>query len=169
MAANFILETAFVGQINIDFCDGFPNDFAGQLEKQLMVKYLGYELYAAIVETPLSEKYTELMGGIEWTDGANYVRYNEGMTSVLNHLFYYFYMKEQRSKQTPSGIVEDFQVDGQAYDSIGMTDKCNRAWNIALTNYGGVVDYINFKNSEITDYYLHFIPGNIDTVNAWGI
>lgn len=165
---NFILEAAFVGQIDLSFCAAFPLDFAAQQEEQIMIKLLGYHLYSLTVEFAIDLRYVALMEGAEWTDSAGVVRKHEGITLIADYMFYYHWVKELQGEQTGKGMIEPF-TDGGEPSLKQLNEKAVRNYAIAEVWYQQTIDYINFKNSETADYYAEFQPMTIEKVNTLGI
>ena len=87
---------------------------------------------------------------------------------ILKYLFYYFWVKELQGEQTAKGMVEPYTDEGvMSYKQLNS--KAVRAYRIAEEYYKQTVAYIDFKNSEESEYYENFQRAEIEKVNTWGI
>jgi len=166
---NFIQESDFVGQIELVYCDGFPLDFAAQVEAQEMEKLLGYHLYALAKAAPTTKKYDDLLNGTTWTDADGVVKKHEGIIKIVAYLFYYQYVRDLIAKITSGGLVIPINDEGEPTKQ-GLTLKAVRAYAIAAEYYQKTIEFIYFKNDETADYYEEFQPFEmVLNTNTWGI
>lgn len=138
-----------------------------QLQKELMLKLLGNNLYAELDATPTPAKWTELI-----TAGTTYYTYNgykykyPGLARMIACYCYVKWNDIETTSPTPQGETRSTSTNGDAAYNFG---KQVRIWNECQRLYYEVVNYINYKNYETTDYFADFIYEEFEMANSFGI
>lgn len=174
----FISIDDFVGDLNLDFGnEGFDNNMAAKIEKEILIMCFGFQLYTAIIsdldenDDPQSTKYDYLINGIEagYTDSSGYLQRLEGAKEMLKHFFYCEFLSDRQTHHTSTGIVEAASVNAvQSYD--GLNKKYVRAYNLGVDYFNQLRDYILYQNSvEGEDFYENFEYEQLKYSNTLGI
>lgn len=177
-APYFIAEDQFIGQIQLDLGDFNKfSDFSTQVEKNYLIKLLGWQLYYALISDldvsnePQTEKYIELVNGIAagYEDGSGVYRELAGIKIMLPYFFYYDYIKDVQSHNTEIGDYE-LQATNSTKSVFERNDRMINAYEIGRNYYIQLIEFIEYKNSvEGSIYYENFEYTELEILNVFGI
>lgn len=155
---NFLTISDFEGLImipenNVDTTDADFNAVVSQVQKDILLELLGYELYKTFElglsePTPL-EKWTNLRDGAELTQTINssdYLIKFEGVKEMLKgFVFFYF----QRRNIVSSGREGNYIIEGESRKPVNFNTQLSEQYNNSLRLYGfdWDMDFCNYQNS----------------------
>lgn len=177
-APYFLSTDQFIGTIEVSFSDyNVFSDMATEIEEDILVDLLGYELYLALVadldasNDPQTQKYIDLVDGIAagYTGSDGVMHRLKGIIAMLPYLYYYYHVENVQSHTTEVGDIE-ISVTNSEKSIAARNKRAVRAWNKGLVYYRELVDFINYKNDEEgDDYYENFDNTVLDDQNTFGI
>jgi hypothetical protein len=167
---NLIAYTDFTGDLNLDFGTGGQSQivyYIAELQKELLTKLFGRNLYAFLDSIEGGAKLTELTN-----PGTNYYEYNAekwlypGLKRMLACYVYFKWQNLEWSTSTTEGETVSTSANGVLVENTG---KQVRIWNEMRRLYYEVINYIQYKNSGDPTYFDGFKFEDIEEINIFGI
>jgi len=135
------------------------NNFITKIEKEVLISFLGYDLYKAFIEgleagSP-EQKWLDLRDGCEYQvedENGNdvYVQWiglmNTEKKSMLAYFVYYFWMRLSQTTNTPSGEFKTVDENNVAPPNSLYNQKVVSAYNKGCDLYG--VDLTCYSSSD---------------------
>ena len=155
-------KTYFIGEINIPTDNTvYTNklqvyiDFA---QSKYLQKALGYELYKAFIAelpTPISDRFTNLLNGVEFTNASGkLVRWtglkNDEKESFLAYFAAYEY--SINSQHTTTGNGQTGQKFENSMKVSPIEFQC-QAYNLGIDHYNLLLEYLAANNDIYEEYY----------------
>jgi hypothetical protein len=159
MAAQYLTKAHFTGMLKIDFgnYDNF-DDIATFVENKYMTKLFGVHLRETV----------SLESGQSYQDGDTWKEHH-GTTEMLKYFFFYEFMTKVQNDIARTDKIEEVY----SYSVSGQRDRMNFMitgnWNIAVTYYNELVDYVNYLIDEGSTDYEGFDPESLEKVNVLGV
>lgn len=162
-------ETAFVGEIKIDF--GAFSDFdsfAQQIQDEYLKLLMGFELWYDYEQNITDAKYVTLNDGIpEGYDDNGTQRELKGIISMLPYFFYFRYQTDLQTFQSTLGDYQPLIENAGKPETKGtLVKKQVNAYNKGVAMYLQLVNYIQIEGETV---YEGFNPTILDTENTYGI
>jgi len=130
---SLIDKTYFVKDINIP--DSDYSDLTAVIvkyEKEILIKLLGYELYALVAAydvTTSPQRIKDIVEGKEYTVGSYIVKWN-GLTNTdkVSLIAYYVYYWWTRNQATLTGSIGEIKPKSENSNNASLIQKSTNAW-----------------------------------------
>ena len=128
--------------------------FIDRVQRKYLEKIFGYELYSLFIAelpTPTSQRFTDILNGVEYTDGSGILQKWEGLVnseleSFLAYFAYYEYSKANQMQESSTGNTQQSFENSNIMSAIG---KQTYAYNEGVKLYYKLYD---FMLANETDY-----------------
>lgn len=155
MPKNITTKDNYIGFTNLVISDviesGF-NEFAFEVEKDILRGLLGDETYNELISDldannlPQTQKFIDLVNGKTYTDNNGDVTLFLGVRKMLTYFVYCVWKKEDMYSDSDLGTIQT-----RSSNSIKTSEKivnriANARWNIG----------VDFFNNEVYDYLLFY-------------
>lgn len=145
-------DTYFIREISIPTDnDNYLNKLNSQIEwveKRYLEKALGYELYSlfnAELPTPTTQRYIDILDGVEYTSDTtgrlekwNGLK-NTNKDSFLAYFTYYYYLENAKTSASGQGTTSN---QFQNSEKISPNFKQVLAYNLAVEGYNKLYDFM---------------------------
>jgi len=159
MSLPILTPSDFTGPLRISqnqFADDRLALYITEWESYYLRCLLNDEAYNEILaQSPLEEKYTDLINGATWTDSDGDIRVSTGLINVLKHFVYYRYMADNWLN-TPVGITQNKNENStRATDGMNaaiIKNKHNRGVDIWLNEVLPFISEYQDLRQDITGF-----------------
>lgn len=147
----FIDSTYFVGEINIPDAalDSSLTQAISQYEREILISLLGYKLYAFLIadctnNVPATQKYLDLVNGVEFTQNYNGVDIllkwnglkNTDLQSLIAYYVFYKYVERDTTRLKGSGVSMQTSNQQEQWVRVSPVDKMLNARDRMRQLYG---------------------------------
>ncbi|MDX5586503.1 MAG: hypothetical protein QNK20_16575 [Aureibaculum sp.] len=147
-----------------DFKETDIQDYINTLEEQYIRQLLSDEAYHDIsTQNPLSQKYIDLIDGVNWVDDCDVKRINKGLKEVLKYFIYYHYVGDNFA-QTVTGNNSMPSSENAVHLANGKnTQIANNRYNRGLDLYTCDIAPFVVEN----DYKSTTVVNSIDNTGTY--
>lgn len=154
--SNLINPSFFVGDINIPNTSKLEvaeslNVFISKYEKDLLIKMLGYSLWKSYDTDPTTERFVNLINGVDEWRGLVYDISDTVKGSVIAYYVYCWWLKDKQTWNSGIGVV---RPKGDQVDVMPIHIKMVDAWNTCSSIVGEFISYM----SDSDDIYPEWNP-----------
>ena len=161
----YIEKTSFVGllQLDLNSYTGF-DAYADQIQEQILLDLLGYEVYKDMEATPTEQKYIDLLDGVEYTDATGVLRKVAGIKTMLPYFFYFYYSRDVQSYNSTLGEFDSLAENATGSLRGRLNSKIINNFNKGVAYYYQLSAYMEFAGT-----YTGYETKVKTTMNVWGI
>lgn len=150
---------------NIDY-----QSYIDKHEPIILRKILGYALYKAFIaglaESTVLQKWTDLQGGVEYTDGSDVLQRYDGIYEIIANYVFVQIVSDKQSYMTDMGIKWGASDNAEPFNPrykqvYAQNDMYDRA--IVLD------EFINVTNNASADTYADYLPETQTKGNVFNI
>lgn len=148
--------TGYVGISSNQFKEENLENYIATYEQRYLLELLNAQAYNDIsTQSPLDQKYLDLINGVEWIDCDGDKRYNLGLKEVLLRFIYYHFVSDNFIN-SDTGMVRNKNENSDYVGDTYNRQMCNQKYNDGISIYEDyVVPFINqfYRISEpVTGY-----------------